>query len=300
MNTLIHPHRNPLYQPVGRLPFQLDILGTTLSVLLLLMVTAGRADWNDRALTSNMQAVVVSCATNDGIGAGLRIEDVLQGSNSVVAGLAWMEPSRQLQTGDRFRIASCSKTFTAVAIFLLKEQALLKFDQPIVRYLPQFKIPGSDIITIRHLLTHTSGLPDHNNQSDVLFAELAENPLTYFAPTQICELISSMPNNFAPGEKWKYCDTGFYLLHLIIENVNTNGWTYQQYVERKLIQPSPAVGPYHYQHPNTFVPGPDNNYLSTIPGDHAHGYMPDQAGWADVTELNQSFDVGCGGMVSSL
>lgn len=251
---------------------------------------AGAFQWQDPVLVSNMQALVASFAQTN-VGAGLRVEDAEQGQGTVVAGMGQLEPAQAVRPGDRFRIASCSKTFTAAAVFLLKEQGLVDFDVPIARYLPQYELPRKDIITIRHLITHTSGLPDFNNETN--FVSQEQNPLVYFSPTQICAAISSMTNHFMPGTDWSYSDSGFYLLHLIIAGVNTNGWSYQQFIERKFIQPLGLT--------NTFVPGPDNNYLTTIPGDHLRGYMLDESGqWYDATEWNQSFDVGCGGMVSCL
>ena len=293
MNTLTQSHRRRLFQALVSVRFVWGITAGTTTLLWALTAEAASPEWNNPGLGSNLQALVTTCAQGGGIGAGLRVEDAVLGKGTVVAGWSRWEPSQAWRPGERFRIASCSKTFTAAAVFLLKEQGLLDFDLPIARYLPQFEIPRKDIITIRHLLTHTSGLPDHNNESDFLFEQLAIDPLTYFTPSQICTLISRMTNNFAPGEQWRYCDTGFYLLHLIIAGVNTNGWTYQQFVERNLIEPSGLT--------NTFVPGPDNDYLATLPGGHARGYTLDQsANWVDATVLNQSFDLGCGGMVSSL
>jgi CubicO group peptidase (beta-lactamase class C family) len=282
------------FQSLERVQKKFPTLGILFLIISLPGAPSARAGWVDPAIASNLQAMADARVLYGGIGAGIWVEDRAMGTGTVVAGLGRIAPiAMEVQPSDRFRIASCSKTFTAASIFLLKEQGLLNFDVAISNYLSQYTIPSNNTITIRHLLTHTSGLPDHDNESSYFDDRLHEDPLTYFAPTQVLAVVSTMTNNFAPGEKYRYCDTGYYLLHLIIAQVNTNGWTYQQFVENKLIGPLGLT--------NTFVPGTNNNYLSNIPGDHVRGYDLDESNqWTDVTVMNQSFDIGCGGMVSSL
>jgi CubicO group peptidase (beta-lactamase class C family) len=143
------------------------------------------------------------------------------------------------------------------------------------------------------LLTHTSGLADHNNESEPLQELLATNNATTFTPARILEIERALPANFAPGAAWKYCDTGYYLLSLLVEKQNTNGWTFAEFIRRRLLAPQGLT--------NTFVPAPDNAYLREIPGRHMRGYQRDTNGaLTDVTVMNQSWDQGCGGMVSTV
>ena len=73
-------------------------------------------------------------------------------------GFASFNPDVLLTTDSQFRLASVTKQFTAMAIMILKEQNKLKFTDPVKKYLPELSYRG---ITIHHLLTHTSGLPDY-------------------------------------------------------------------------------------------------------------------------------------------
>src|SRR6187549_1476803 len=118
-----------------------------------------------------------------------------------------------LQTSDIFELASVSKQFTAMIIMMLKENGLLNYDDSVSKYL---EIPYKEI-TIRHLLTHTSGLPDYQDIMDKYWdkSKVAGNPdcieyLNKYAP----------PKHFEPGEKYEYSNTGYMLLASIAEKAS--------------------------------------------------------------------------------
>ena len=118
-----------------------------------------------------------------------------------------------LQTSDIFELASVSKQFTAMIIMMLKEKGLLGYDDPVSKYL---ELPYKGI-TIRNLLTHTSGLPDYQDIMDKYWdkTKVAGNPdcieyLNKYAP----------PKRFEPGEKYEYSNTGYLLLASIAEKAS--------------------------------------------------------------------------------
>jgi CubicO group peptidase (beta-lactamase class C family) len=115
-----------------------------------------------------------------------------------------------LQTTDIFELASVSKQFTAMIIMMLKEKGKLNYDDMVEKYLD---IPYKGI-TIRHLLTHTSGLPDYQNIMDTYWdkSKVAGNEdcieyMNKYAPTK----------RFEPGQKYEYSNTGYLLLASIAE-----------------------------------------------------------------------------------
>lgn len=120
----------------------------------------------------------------------------------------------------RFNIASVSKTFTAVAVLQLKENGKLKLDDAVKKYLPSF--PFADI-TIRHLLSHTSGLPDIE-----LFDSLNDKIITN---QRVLPALNQWktPLSFKPGEKWAYSNVNFNLLLLVVEKVS--GQTFREYLQ---------------------------------------------------------------------
>jgi CubicO group peptidase (beta-lactamase class C family) len=119
-----------------------------------------------------------------------------------------------LQKTDIFELASVSKQFTAMIIMMLKEKGMLNYDDSVSKYL---EIPYKGI-TIRNLLTHTSGLPDYQDIMDKYWdkTKVAGNPdcieyLNKYAP----------PKHFEPGEKYEYSNTGYMLLASIAEKASS-------------------------------------------------------------------------------
>lgn len=123
----------------------------------------------------------------------------------------------------RFNIASVSKTFTSVAILQLKEKGKLGLDDPVKKYLPEF--PYADI-TIKHLLSHTSGLPDIE-----LFDDLTDKVITN---QQVLPSLNQWktPLSFKPGEKWEYSNVNFNLLLLVVEKVS--GQPFREYLQENI------------------------------------------------------------------
>lgn len=119
-----------------------------------------------------------------------------------------------LAVSDIFELASVSKQFTAMVIMMLEEQGALQFDDSVSKYYPELPYPG---ITIRHLLNHTSGLPDYQAVMDEHWdkTRIAGNE------DNIEYLIRYRPNkHFEPGEKYEYSNTGYMLLASIAEKAS--------------------------------------------------------------------------------
>ncbi len=119
-----------------------------------------------------------------------------------------------MDTNAVFEWASVSKQFTAMIIMMLQEEGLLDFDDPLEKYIPGLPYPS---ITIRHLLNHTSGLPDYQAVMDEHWdkSQVAGNE------DNIAYLSKYHPERrFAPGEKYEYSNTGYMLLASIAEKAS--------------------------------------------------------------------------------
>jgi CubicO group peptidase (beta-lactamase class C family) len=141
-------------------------------------------------------------------------------------GLADLERGVPIGTDTAFRLGSVSKQFTAMAVMMLQEEGRLEYDEPITRYLPELSRFG-DGITIRHLLTHTAGLPDYYD----VFVELSgvARPHTRHA----LKLYSLWGEpSFAPGERYEYSNPGYEILALTIEEAS--GQSYSEFVEGRI------------------------------------------------------------------
>ncbi|WP_047984314.1 serine hydrolase domain-containing protein [Ornithinibacillus californiensis] len=127
-----------------------------------------------------------------------------------------------------FQIASLTKTFTAIAIMQLVEEQLLSIDEPIRTYFPEY--PNADKITVGHLLSHSSGIPDYLSPDFNFDFSKEWNPEDIVKVTQDAELL------FTPGESFQYSNTGYVMLGMIIEKVS--GLTYEDYMEEHIFKPS--------------------------------------------------------------
>ena len=130
-------------------------------------------------------------------------------------GLANLDYEIPLTTSSVFRIASTSKQFTAACIFLLEKQGKLSLDDDIRNYLKNFPFYG-DIIRIRHLVHHTSGLRDYTG---LIYLLGVEDDYQY-TPNDLYQLIIRQKEpDFKPGEQFCYSNTGYFLLARIVESV---------------------------------------------------------------------------------
>jgi CubicO group peptidase (beta-lactamase class C family) len=152
---------------------------------------------------------------------------------SGAAGIANQEKEISMTPETPFFIASITKMFTATSIMKLYEEKKVNLDDTIVNYLPDSLIKRihvyknvdyTDLITIKHLLSHTSGIADYfleKPKGGKSFLEIIlENPeKTYTADQTITIARDTLKTNFKPGDKAKYSDTNFQLLGKIIESV---------------------------------------------------------------------------------
>ncbi|MBQ4898782.1 beta-lactamase family protein [Paenibacillus sp. Marseille-P2973] len=127
-----------------------------------------------------------------------------------------------------FRIGSVTKQFTALAIMQLQEQGKLNVNDPVHTYLPDY--PHSDQITIHHLLTHTSGIPNLTEFPNYL--ETMGQPVTV---EQNLSIFKNEPLEFEPGSEFRYSNSGYILLGAIIEQVSKQ--TYEDYVSEHIFKP---------------------------------------------------------------
>jgi CubicO group peptidase (beta-lactamase class C family) len=128
-------------------------------------------------------------------------------------GLAAIEDGTPVTPATNFRLASMTKQFTAMCIMMLKEQGRLQYTDPITRFIPGLPAYCGGM-TVRHLLTHTSGLPDYESL-------IPDSQTVQVKDADIPELLSKTDSMyFLPGEKYSYSNTGYALLALIVENVS--------------------------------------------------------------------------------
>lgn len=178
----------------------------------------------------------------------------------------------------KFRIGSVTKQFTAAAILLLAEKAKLQLDDPLSKFVPN--APESwRPVTLLQLLSHTGGIPSVTDQPEYRTWKLS--PAT---PAENMARMADKPLEFAPGEKFKYSNSGYLLLGWIVEIVS--GQSYAEFLREHIFQPLGMNDT-----------GIDSN-VRIIPS-RATGYARTPEGLAHAPFINMTFPAGAGAMYST-
>jgi D-alanyl-D-alanine carboxypeptidase len=137
-------------------------------------------------------------------------------------GMANLELAVEIEPDTVFEIGSMTKQFTASCVLLLAERGRLRLSDEIGHYLPDYPAQGHKI-TLQHLLTHTSGLPNYTD-----LAEWEARESEDLEPDEVMAFFKDKPLEFAPGERWLYSSSGYILLGHVIERVS--GRSYERFV----------------------------------------------------------------------
>jgi CubicO group peptidase (beta-lactamase class C family) len=151
-----------------------------------------------------------------------------------VAGLADVALNKPVDKETTFNLFSVTKTLTATAILQLAEQGLVALDTPVVRYLGEF--PYGDRVTLRHLLTHTGGLP---NPLPLSWGHFPEEQERFDEHAFVETIFSKNPKTrLEPGAKMRYSNLAYVWLGWVIERVSRK--PYEAYVQEHLLSKSGA------------------------------------------------------------
>ncbi|MEW6207059.1 MAG: serine hydrolase domain-containing protein [Acidobacteriota bacterium] len=144
----------------------------------------------------------------------------------------------------RFHIASISKTFTAAAIMILEERRLLSVNDPLAKFIPDYA--SGDKITIHHLLTHTSGIPNVNDFAD--YDAKSKFPQT---TDSLVAMFKNRPLLFQPGARYSYSNSNYNLLAFIIEKVS--GKSYGDFLRENIFDPLRMRDTAHDARPQSLI-----------------------------------------------
>lgn len=153
-----------------------------------------------------------------------------------------------LTNDDRFQLASTSKPFTGVAIMLLQDKGLVDIEKTVKEYLPDFLY---DSITVKNLLQHRSGLPNYIYTADIHWdASTIRSKRKSITNADITSLFKKHVKNldFKPGSRFRYCNTNYAYLALIIEAVSKQ--TYSAFLEANIFTPLNMDKSFVYDHSN--------------------------------------------------
>ena len=210
-------------------------------------------------------------------------------SAGVAVGKGNLETGQAPPMDGEVRVGSNTKTFVAVVVMQMVQEGKVGLDEPIETYLPGL-IKGEGIdgskITVRQLLQHTSGLPDFD---ETLFGttDVFQYRYHYVTPRDVLDSALSKPAAFEPGAQWKYTNTNYIVLGMLIERVSQRPVGEQ--IDERIVK---KLGLSH-----TYFPAPGEE---TIRGTHPQGYHLSAGGkLEDITEMDPAWGWAAGAMVST-
>ena len=255
-----------------------------LALALAVLPAAGRAQLPDRGVVAARVDSIARAAVASGRVPGLSIA-VVRGSDTLVMagwGLADVENGVRAGAQTVYRIGSITKQFTAALVLMAEREGRLRLDDSVQQYVPAFPTPGGRV-TIRHLLNHTSGIPNYTalgaTWRAVMHLDLSEDSLL--------GLVRRRPPDFRPGERFQYSNTNYFLLGTILERVY--GRPYAELVRSRLTEPRRLRA---------------TRYCDTAPimPDRAQGYEPGPGGRGveNAEYISMTLPFAAGGLCSTV
>jgi len=187
-----------------------------------------------------------------------------------------------------FRLASCTKQFTAMAIMLLVHDGKLRYDEALTEILPKFPDYGRHI-TIRNLLNHTSGLPDYESLMNpaVYGSDSASPPTSQISDAEVLALLESQTvGSFVPGTKWAYSNSGYVVLGVVVARIS--GQPFEDFLRTRIFEPLQMT------HTVAYVKG------KNAVADRAYGHSKEAAILKETDQSSTSATLGDGGIYSNL
>ena len=195
-------------------------------------------------------------------------------------GLANMEWGIPNKPDTKFRLASITKQFTSMLIMQLVAENKLRLDVPISTYLPDYPKKTSDVVTIHHLLSHTSGIPNYTD-----FYSFRDKMGDSHRPEQLVKIFTDSSLEFTPGERFQYSNSGYVLLGYIIEKIT--GKPYGEVLQNKIFGPLNMINSGYYT----------NN---AVVKNKAAGYEKLGNKYENAAYLDMSFPFSAGGIYSTV
>ena len=242
----------------------------------------------DSNIVERIDRILAWAIAADGPGAAVLVRQDGRELFSRGYGVCDLSGKRAIDAETNFRLASCSKQFTAMAIMLLVHDGRLRYDETLAELFPDFPAYGKGI-TIRHLLNHVSGLPDYES----LMEQRERNGSARWTEQnqiQDAEVLALLKQTsspvFSPGTKWAYSNSGYVMLGLIVARVS--GKPFGEFLRERIFAPLQMTGTIAYERGKNEV------------ANRAYGHSREGETWKQTDQSSTSATLGDGGVYSSL
>ena len=247
----------------------------------------------EKTLSAKMDAIFTPLASEHSPGLAVLILRDGQKLFERGYGLRELHSATKIDPQTNFRLASCSKQFTAMSIMLLVHDGKLRYGQTLTDIFPDFPAYGKSI-TIRNLLNHVGGLQDYETLMDQADAPNSKHPFPHHwtAENQIqdAEVLTLLKQTdhamFAPGTQWYYSNSGYVVLGLIVAKVS--GQPFREFLQQRIF------APLHMDHTLAYERG--KNEVAN----RAYGHTKEGNTWKQTDQSSTSATLGDGGIYSSL
>ena len=200
-------------------------------------------------------------------------------------GLADREWNVPNATDTRFRIGSITKVFTAILVMQLVQEGRLDLDAHISDYLPDYPAKTGQAVTLRHLLSHTSGIPSYTQHNPYIGDSDSCGFWVRYSPEELVATFSNLDLRFEPGSKFEYCNSAYVLLGVILEKLT--GKPYEQLLKERILDPL-GMKDTGYARPETIIPR------------RARGYLVRDDGYANAHYDNTAIFYSAGALYSTV
>jgi len=201
-------------------------------------------------------------------------------------GLANLETRTAIAPNTDFRLASFTKQFTAMCIMLLVHDGKLSYDDRLTKIFPDFPAYGN-AITVRMLLTHTSGLKDYEEIYSAQFPGADDRKIPQINDVQILAMMKQQTStDFPPGSRWRYSNTGYAMLAMVVEKLS--GKSFGTFLCERIFVPLGMKNTVAYEKGKNEAPN------------RAFGYTNKDSRWIEADQSSTSAVLGDGGIYSNV
>ncbi|UCH61948.1 MAG: beta-lactamase family protein [Fidelibacterota bacterium] len=233
----------------------------------------------DRSLGPRIDSLFTRVIAPHSPGAAVAIVHHDQVVHAAAFGTRDVRSGEPITLTTNFRLASLTKQFTAMAVMILEERGVLGYDDPLTAFFPEFPDYGR-VITVHHLLTHTSGLKDYEDLIP------AETTVPLKDRDVLTLLTREAEGDFPPGTRYHYSNSGYALLALIVEQVS--GLTFADFLRTTIFSPLDMTATVAFE-----------KGISTVP-ERAFGHTRTEEDFSSTDQSITSSVLGDGGIYSSV
>jgi CubicO group peptidase (beta-lactamase class C family) len=254
--------------------------------VLVIVICASLLSATDRVASRDMDAVFLALNSSTAPGGAVLVAKDGQVVFERGYGLTDLRSLRKIDATTNFRLASVTKQFTATAVTLLVQDGKLRYTDRLTDIFSDFPAYGN-LITVRNLLNHSSGLLDYEDLLAAQYKSVPEDQIPQIKDALVLELLKKQTTTkFSPGTKWDYSNSGYAVLAMIVEKIS--GEPFGKFLDDRVFSPLGMRNTIAYENGKNEV------------SNRAYGHTKVAGVWQETDQSPTSAVLGDGGIYSSI